>query len=157
MEIQLVIGNPSISIPVRPYGERQNVAAPRAVLATASGTTTDRATIFQAAFELAAGEAAVSRTPDFKSIPSDAVLGTLNGLIKSGTMSLDESTALMAFVPRNSMDLGLRVYGAPPSSMKTINLFLKLDQIVDYNSSIGNRAAVVYAQKAIDALIRIEG
>jgi len=112
----------------------------------------DKITISQAARDRAAEESKGGTVLDFTHIAPNNVLGTINNLIKSGKMSLDESSALLSLRPLN-------IPGNSPSvtDNQPINLFSDLEKMIAYNKSIHNDAAVIYAQKAFAALEHLQG
>lgn len=137
---------------------QQRQTASRAVQTHADGVTSlaDTATISQAARDRATEETRGNGAYDFANIAPDDLLGTLNSLIKSGKMSLDESSALLAFVPHPGLNGAMSGSGAPePAS--PVNLFSGLEHMIAYNASIDNDAAVVYGHKALSALERLQG
>lgn len=98
-----------------------------------------------------------SESYDFTNIAQNEILETVNGLIKSGQMSLDESSSLLAFVPRVELNAAMFGNGAPGATSQSVNLFTGLEKMIAYNKSIDNEAAVIYGQKALSALVRLQG
>ena len=78
---------------------RQNLVPPPASSAYLTTNIAEKNTFSQAARDLLAKDGDTSNTLDFSNIRPDEILGTVNSLIKSGKMSLDESTSLMGLVP----------------------------------------------------------
>lgn len=152
MDIQPVSAYTTTALFASSLGQRQNLAA-LAANSVATQPAADRTTISQAARDRIAEEAGATGAQDFRSVSPDDVLGTVNNLIKSGRMSLDESTALMAFVPRDGIGIGKP--STPSTVVQSIDVISGLENMVSYNKSIDNSNAVAYAQKAIQAISRI--
>jgi hypothetical protein len=127
---------------------------------TQAGSVTslsDKTTISQAARDRATEETKGDDAYDFANIAPDDLLGTLNSLIKSGKMSLDESTSLLPFVPHPGLNAAMSGSGTPDTASQPINLFSGLEKMIAYNKSIHNDAAVIYGHKALSALERLQG
>lgn len=114
----------------------------------------DKTTISQAAQDLAAEEAKGGDTYDFTNISPNDMLSTINSLIKNGKMSLDESSSLLSFVPLTELNAAMGKSGV---TNQPINLFAGLKEMIAFNKSIHNDAGVIYAQKALSALDRLQG
>lgn len=153
MKIQQASAYANVSLSADSSSQRQNIASQAANSVAPSSEAYDSATISQAAREHLALEEGSGDVYDFRNISPDDVLGTVNSLIKSGKMSLDESTALMAFVPRDGLSIGkLGVSDAAQS----IDLFSGLERMMTYYKSLDDDAAVAYQKKALSALTRID-
>jgi hypothetical protein len=145
------------SLPTRRSNGKQ--PAPRAAAAaTASAANpADKATISQAARDLAAGESKSGGAYDFTHISPNAMLKTINSLIKSGRMSLDESSSLVALMPISPLTNASGGIGVPDAADQPMNFLAALKELMAFNKSIHNDAAVAYDQKALSALERLQG
>lgn len=132
---------------------RQNLVPPPASSAYMTKNIAEKNTFSQAARDLLAKDGDTSNTLDFSNIRPDEILGTVNSLIKSGKMSLDESTSLMGLVPLSLRNLP----NATAGSNEPINMFNRLEAMLAYHKSEHDDAAAIYDQKAIDALRRFQG
>ena len=132
---------------------RQNLAPPPANSAYSTTDIAEKITFSQAARDLLAKDGETGNTLDFSDIRPDEILGTVNSLIKSGKMSVDESTALMGLIPESIRTLP----NASVRSNEPINMFSRLEAMLAYNKSEHNDGAAIYDQKAIDALRRLQG
>lgn len=86
--------------------------------------------------------------------PSE-VLGAMNELIKSGRMSLDESSALLALVP-TPLKPGVAGAGNDLSD-DPMNVFQRLQEMIDSSMARHDDAVARHVQKALTALERIAG
>lgn len=157
-----LMGIPSTSAYTAPSfvssSSQQRHTSSRAVQTHADSVTrlSDKTTISQAARDRATEETKGNGSYDFANIAPDDLLGTLNSLIKSGQMSLDESTSLLPFVPHPELNAAMSDGGAPDTA-SPIDLFSGLEKMIAYNESIHNAAAVIYGHKALSALERLQG
>lgn len=125
-----------------------------------SGTNAANSTavsISQQAQALAAASQASSSSGgsyDFTNIRPSDVLNTINSLVKSGQISLDESSSLLSFVPLTELNAAI---GKPGVTNQPIDLFSGLKKSIDFNKITHNDAAVIYDQKALSALERLQG
>ncbi|PKO45196.1 MAG: hypothetical protein CVU29_08600 [Betaproteobacteria bacterium HGW-Betaproteobacteria-22] len=85
------------------------------------------------------------------------MLESINHLIKSGQMSLDESSALIAIMPISPLSQVDASAGTPAIPNQPINFFAGLQQMMTFNESLHNDSAVIYAKKAMAALERLQG
>lgn len=152
MGIQPTNVNTSNSFIIESSRQRQTSAGAMTDFAASATGQADIVTISQAARDRAGEDSKVGSPYDFAKISPNEVLSTINNLVKSGKMSLDESSALLAFRP-----LTVQGYRTTASDNQPINLFSGLENMIAYNKSIRNDAAVVYAQKAYAALERLQG
>lgn len=131
---------------------RQNISAGEtASVAALAASIADRATISQAARDRAAEAPTSGATYDFTNISPNDILPTINSLIQSGHMSLDESSHLLLLVP-----ISLEGGSSPTTLKQGMNLFSALENWMAFHKSIHNDAAVIYAEKALSALRRIQ-
>lgn len=109
------------------------------------------ATISQAARDLAAHEARFGDVGDFRDMSPNDMLKTVNRLITSGQMTLDESSALILQIP-------ISIKGGDNSSLmnQKIDFISALEQAISYSQFTHNDAAVFYGKKALSALERIQ-
>lgn len=90
---------------------------------------------------------------DFTNISRGELLDTVNNLIKSGQMSLDESTPLVMFMgPKIGLD-GSNI----DASSEKVDVFSMLKQSIAFNNSIGNTTASTYDTKALNFLQKLQG
>lgn len=92
---------------------------------------------------------------DFTQISRGDLLQSVNSLIKSGEMSLDESSSLVLL-----MGPKLNINGEisqNTSSNEIINVFDELNKSIAFNQSIGNDAGTLYDIKALNALMHLQG
>lgn len=90
---------------------------------------------------------------DFTNITRGELLNTVNNLIKSGQMSLDESTPLVMFMgPKIGLD-GSNI----DASSEKVDVFSALKQSIAFNNSIGNTTASTYDTKALNFLQKLQG
>ena len=135
MIIQKTTAQPVIP-PADPPARKARQAAP----AKSAG---DQASISQAARE--------SRVYDFTNMSPKEMLETINGLIKSGRMTVDETSSLIALIP-----ISVNGGPAPEAAGEKMNFFAALERMTVFNRSIQNEAGVLYAQKAVSALKRFQ-
>lgn len=134
-----------------PPQQRHISAGDAAMFAALVTGIADQATISQAARDRAAKKPAGGTPYDFTNMSSNDILPTINSLIKSGQMSLDESSHLLLLVP-----ISLGSSAAPAALKQKVNLFSALEDWMAFHKSIQNDGAVMYDQKAISALKRIQ-
>lgn len=90
---------------------------------------------------------------DFTNISRGELLDTVNNLIKSGQMSLDESSPLVLLMgPKISLD-GSNI----DASNEKVDVFSMLKQSIAFNNSIGNTTASAYDTKAMNFLQKLQG
>ena len=99
----------------------------------------------------AAGKAPVTTTaPDFSAIKPSELLGVVNDLIKSGRMSLDESSALVPMMPSNLKQV--RPGSGDATSDQPINVLQRLQDEISYCKDQHLDVEADYAQKALSAI-----
>lgn len=133
--------------------QRQECAGSWAEETVFAASPADNVTISQAAQQRLAAETQDDSGYDFTHIAPNDVLNSINGLIKSGKMSVDESSALMASVPLTELNAAMGKTGA---ANKPINLYSSLEKLIAFNKSIHNDSGAIYAQKAFSALERLQ-
>lgn len=138
-----LIGNPS--------QHRKISAADTAMFAASATTTADTTTISKAARDRAREETLGGPTYDFSSMSPNDILPTINSLIKSGQMSLDESDSLILLVP-----ISLGSDPVPAVLSQKINLFSALEDWLSFHKYLHNDVAAEADQRAISALRRIQ-
>lgn len=153
MEIPSSKVHMDLSVATSKAPRRQNLAPLTANSANSTRNTAEKITFSQAARALAAKDGEAGNTLDFSNIRPNDILETVNDLIKSGQMSLDESSALLELVPPRIRALP----NATAGSNEPINMFTRLEAMLAYNKSEHNDAAAIYDQKAIDALRHLQG
>jgi hypothetical protein len=90
---------------------------------------------------------------DFTNISRGELLDTVNNLIKSGQMSLDESSSLVMFMgPKIGLD-GSNI----DASDEKVDVFSMLKQSIAFNNSIGNTTGTAYDTKAMNFLQKLQG
>lgn len=119
-----------------------------------SASLADKTTISQSARDRIAEETKAGGTHDFTNMSPNDMLDTINGLIKSGQMTVDETSSLMMLIP---IALGGSDIPAAAAANQKVNLFSALENMIAYDKSTHNEAAVIYHQKAISALERFQG
>lgn len=93
---------------------------------------------------------------DFTNMTKSQMRETVNKLIKSGQMTLDESSSLvgiMGDLPQVSAD---GTYYTPDTSNQKIDFIAALKQSIDFNQSIGNISGITYDNKALTALEKLQ-
>ena len=92
---------------------------------------------------------------DFSNMSPQQLLQTMNKLITSGKMSLDESSSLVGLIPTALSKANFD--GQPPAEYyKPANIFSKLEEAIAYDKHNHNETGVLYGQKAIAALQRFQ-
>lgn len=86
---------------------------------------------------------------DFSRMRPSEQIDVVNRLIRSGQMSLDESSSLLVIIPPGK---ALADIDSEP-----VDLFAQLRQRYDYNIATGNDRAAEYNMKALAALERLQG
>lgn len=128
--------------------------------------TSSRSTLIYTGIENTSYKNAVSNTNvsndssgtkkfDFTQISRGDLLQSVNSLIKSGEMDLDESSSLVLL-----MGPKLNINGEisqNTSSNEIINVFDELNKSIAFNQSIGNDAGTLYDTKALNALMHLQG
>lgn len=94
---------------------------------------------------------ATTKTYDFSNMSPEHLLGTINDLIKSGKMSLDETSSLIALIPSSTLN-----NGNPEAFYTPTNFYKSLQDLMGYSKATQNQPAVEYAEKAIAALKRFQ-
>lgn len=123
-----------------------------AMLAASTTNAADMTTISQAARDRAAEETVGSTTYDFTNMSPNDILPTINSLLKSGQMSLDESDSLLLLVP-----ISLGGDPVPPAALsQKINLFSALEGWLSSHRYFHNDVGAEADQRAISALKRIQ-
>lgn len=92
-------------------------------------------------------------TYDFTHMTRGEMLETVNQLIKSGQMSLDETSSLVLLMGPKMTASGNFV----DASNEPVDFIASLKNSLTYNQSIGNNSAIFYDTKALDALERLQG
>lgn len=133
---------------------QHNSSAATADFAAPTTSVADKITISKSARERASDVLEEGGSYDFSNLSSDNVLDTINTLIKSGRMTLDESSALLAFVPLTELNAAL---GGPAIANHQVNMFDGLKRMIAYNESIHNDGAVIASKKALVAIERLQG
>lgn len=88
---------------------------------------------------------------DFSHMTPAAMLDTMNSLIKSGQMSLDESSSLIGVLP-------IRIDGSDSGEWnQPMDFFDALKQQKAYNDYSHNDSGSYYSQLALNALTRLQG
>lgn len=98
----------------------------------------------------AANDLATAGTVNFRDMSPNELRETVNNLIKSGQMTLDETTSL---VPLMAPENAILTFHQPD---KAINIFEQLEKSLAFNESIHNYNGMTYDRKAIDALMRFQ-
>lgn len=92
-------------------------------------------------------------TYDFTHMTRGNMLETVNQLIKSGQMNLDEASSLVFLMGPKMTASGEFV----DASNEPVDFIASLKNSLAYNQSIGNSSAIFYDTKALDALERLQG
>lgn len=90
---------------------------------------------------------------DFSNMTRGEMLSTVNSLIKSGQMSLDESSSL---VPMMGPQLSVNGTLTDMQNQK-FDFIGALKQSISFNQSIGNTAGIKYDNMALSALEKLQG
>jgi|GEM_PF-3072857 len=97
-------------------------------------------------------------TYDFTNMTPAKMLTTVNCLIKSGQMSLDESSSLVGLMggvsPLSKVNYDGKV---PDTANKPMDFVAALKQMLSFDQSINNASGVVYDNKALSVLERLQG
>ena len=121
-----------------------------------AGASDEKVSISQAAHELANSETGSGDTYDFSNMSPQQLLQTMNELIKSGKLSVDETSALIGLIP--SAVSKVQYDGEMPAAYyEPTNFFAKLQQAMAYDKYSHNDQGVIYDQKALAALERFQG
>lgn len=95
---------------------------------------------------------------DFTNMTPKQLLETVNTLIKTGKMSLDESSSLVPIMGAAAPLGKIAVDGGSPYAPdKPIDVLAMLQQSIAFNKSVGNSAGVLYDEKAYSALHKLQG
>lgn len=97
-------------------------------------------------------ESSAAKTYDFSNISPEHLLNTINDLIKSGQMSLDETSSLIALIPSPVLNAGTNV----EAFYTPKNFYKGLQDLIDYSNATNNQPGVDYAEKAMAALKRFQ-
>jgi len=89
---------------------------------------------------------------DFTNMTKGQLRETVNNLIKNGEMSLDESSPLVLMMGPKLMVSGNSI----DSSDEKVDAFALLKQSIAFNQSIGNTSGIIYDNKALSALERLQ-
>lgn len=120
---------------------------------TASG---EEVRISQAARALATESAEGGETYDFSNMSPQQLLQTMNELIKSGKMTVDETSSLIGLIPTAISKV--QYDGEVPAAYyEPTNFFAKLQQAMAYDEYSHNEQGVIYDRKALAALERFQG
>lgn len=103
--------------------------------------------------EVKSSEQSGVSTYDFTHMTRGKMLETVNQLIKSGQMSLDETSSLVLLMGPKMTASGNFV----DASNEPVDFIASLKNSLTYNQSIGNNSAIFYDTKALDALERLQG
>lgn len=104
----------------------------------------------QVGAEQAANDLATVGTVNFRNMSPDELRETVNALIKSGQLTLDETSSL---VPLMAPENAILTFYQPDQK---INMIEKLEQSLAFNESIHNYNGMTYDRKAIEALMRFQ-
>jgi len=137
-----------------PQLKRQASTHATANYAATATSVADRMSFSQTTRASAAPENKGDGNYDFTNISPNEMLSTINSLIKSGQMTLDESSSLLMLIPISTG--GSDIQAATAANQK-MNLFTALENMMAYDMFTHNDAAVIYDQKAISALKRFQG
>jgi hypothetical protein len=137
--------------------QRQISASATATSAAFAANLADKIATSQAASVRTTEETKGGGTYDFTNISPNNMLNTINSLIKSGQMSLDESSSLIAMMPISPLAGANFGSGKSDAANQPMNFFSSLERMIAFNKYIHNDAAVIYDQKALSALERFQG
>lgn len=139
------------SLIVRPSQQWHISAADSAMFAESAPRIADRATLSKDARDRAAEAPTSGALYDFTNMSPNDILPTINSLIQSGHMSLDESSHLLLLVP-----ITIGSHTAPDTLNQKVNVLSALEDWIAFHRSIQNENGIIYAQKALSALKRIQ-
>ncbi|HQO16500.1 MAG TPA: hypothetical protein PLG02_06020 [Methylotenera sp.] len=129
--------------------------SPQTFKATLDATFADKTSISQAAHNRAAEEKRSGGTYDFTNMTPQQLQQTMNDLIKSGKLSLDESGPLIVMIPTALSKV--QYDGAPPTAYyQPTNILANLELGIEGAKSRNDNANVESLTKALDALKRIQ-
>lgn len=137
--------------------QRQTSAGTTAISAASAANVADKTTISQAARDRATIETKSGGTYDFTNMSPKQMLGAVNDLIKSGKMSLDESSSLVGMIGNLPLNKATNATYTADISSQPVDFFAKLQQLIAFDKSINNTAGIEYANKALSALERLQG
>jgi len=128
-----------------------------AKVAGAAQTVSDTVTLSTEAQAMLTQElrtsAATASAVDFTAMKPSELLDAMNDLIKSGRMSLDESSALLALVP-TPLKPGMGGSGSTVND-DPMNVFQRLQEMIDNSLARQDNAVAQHVQKALTALDRM--
>lgn len=93
-----------------------------------------------------------AKTYDFSNMSPEHLLNTINELIKSGQMSVDETSSLIALIPFPIANIGTN----PEAFYAPTDFYKGLQSLIDYSKATNNQSGVDYGEKAIAALKRFQ-
>ena len=94
---------------------------------------------------------------DFTNMTPKALHETVNSLIRSGQMDLDESSSLLGFMAPSALSKVSYDGNAPASSNQSMNVFSKIQEGIEGALSRNEQKNVESLQRAADALLRFQG
>lgn len=103
-----------------------------------------------------AGSALGFQIYDFSNMAPKDMKSAINGLLKSGQMSFDESTSLIGVIPS---PLSKVVFdgGAPDAFNQPMNFFTTIQDGIDGALARNENTSAQYLNSALQALIRLQG
>lgn len=100
--------------------------------------------------------AAEGETYVFSNMSPQQLLQTMNELIKTGKMTVDETSSLIGLIPTAISKV--QYDGEVPAAYyEPTNFFAKLQQAMAYDEYSHNEQGVIYDRKALAALERFQG
>lgn len=111
----------------------------------------------QAASQTNSTSAKSTSNYDFTNMSPKQMLGAVNDLIKSGKMSLDESSSLVGMMGNSQLIKATNASSTADISNQPVDFIAKLKQLIAFDQSINNTAGIEYANKALSALERLHG
>ncbi|AYH15223.1 hypothetical protein GMW39_03635 [Pectobacterium parmentieri] len=141
-----------------------NLFTHRASIANSTVQTSSRAS-FAAILAGKTQETSVNNAPassaktkqyDFTNMTPQELNETVNSLIQSGQMDLDESTSLLGFMAPTALSKVVYDGTAPVSSRQPMNVFSKIQEGIDGALSRNEKASAESLQRAADALLRFQ-
>lgn len=94
----------------------------------------------------AAGATQGFKIYDFSNISPRDMKSAINGLLKNGRMSFDESTSLVGVIP-----------SSPNTFHQPMNFFTTIQEGIDGALARNDKTSVQYLNDALQALIRLQG
>jgi hypothetical protein len=155
------VSNTGDSVTISEAAYKALQAATQTAVASASSSSKTYSSQASSSVASSASQASLtssgSSSYDFTNMTPNQMLTTVNSLIKSGKMSLDESSSLVGMMGASPLNNANGSTGAPASANMPTNFISSLHNMISFDTSIGDTYGVAYAQKALFALNSLQG